>query len=66
MPANRPSQIQPDLSHCAVPVGAGLPANTGQARAIHHGAGFAGKAASHTRDAAPSITRAAETPGNCG
>ncbi|AFK71985.1 hypothetical protein YSA_09620 [Pseudomonas putida ND6] len=24
-----------------IPVGAGLPANTGEARAIHHGVGFA-------------------------
>ena len=30
----------------AIPVGAGLPANTGEARAIHHGVGFAGKPAS--------------------
>ncbi|PTV52628.1 nucleoside hydrolase, partial [Pseudomonas putida] len=27
-------------------MGAGLPANTGEARAIHHGVGFAGKPAS--------------------
>ncbi|PTV56320.1 diguanylate cyclase, partial [Pseudomonas putida] len=26
-------------------MGAGLPANTGEARAIHHGVGFAGKPA---------------------
>ncbi|MVF48399.1 hypothetical protein F9Z43_03370 [Pseudomonas monteilii] len=30
------------LEACAVPVGAGLPANTGEARAIHRGACFAG------------------------
>ncbi|MNN45419.1 hypothetical protein D3C81_1597550 [compost metagenome] len=27
---------------CAIPVGAGMPANTGEARAIHRGACFAG------------------------
>ncbi|PWY47240.1 diguanylate cyclase [Pseudomonas sp. RW405] len=34
-------------------MGAGFPANTGEARAIHHGVGFAGKPASTPPPLAP-------------